>query len=97
MSHCSSQTQLTLKLNDHLHSTDEIFNATCLLKEEVKDLKAEQKELKETVAILKNRPTKDKADKWNTIEKWLFAGVLSFLSGSVIYIIKNGMVKNVVG
>lgn len=67
-----------------------------MLKEEVKDLKAEQKELKETVAILKNRPTKDKADKWNTIEKWLFAGVLSFLSGCVIYIIKNGMVGNVV-
>ena len=43
MSHCSSQTQLTLKLNDHLHSTDEIFNATCLLKEEVKELDSVQR------------------------------------------------------
>lgn len=67
-----------------------------LLKEEVKQLKAEQEKLKETVANLKNQPTKDKADKWTTIEKWLFTGVLAFLGGCIIYIIKNGLVGNVI-
>lgn len=68
-----------------------------ILKEEVKNLKVEQEKLKETVTILKNRPAKDKANKWNTIEKWLFTGVLSLLSGSVIYIIKKVLAGNVVG
>lgn len=67
-----------------------------LLKDEVKQLKAEQEKLKETVANLKGQPNKDKADKWNIIEKWLFAGVLTFLGSCIVYIIKNGLVRNVI-
>lgn len=67
-----------------------------LLKEEVKQLKAEQERLKETVAGLKGQPNKDKADKWNIIEKWIFTGVLTFLGGCIVFIIKNGLTRNVI-
>ena len=67
-----------------------------LLKDEVKQLKSEQEKIKGTVASLKGQSNKDKAAKWNTIEKWLFAGVLTFLGSCIVYIIKNGLTRNVI-
>lgn len=67
-----------------------------LLKEEVRQLKSEQNRLRETVAELRVQPTKSKADKWNTIEKWMFAGMLTFFGGCIVYIIKNGLAGNVI-
>ena len=66
-----------------------------LLKEEVKELKAEQTKLKSTVSALKQQPTKDKADKWALIEKGIFHGILTFLAGCVVYLIKTGAIANV--
>lgn len=65
------------------------------LKAEINLLKNSQVLLKSEINDLKSREEKNKSKKWDKLEQWLLNGVLAFVAGCIVYIIKNGKISEI--
>ena len=65
------------------------------LKAEVNLLKNSQVLLKSEINDLKIRDERNKSRKWDKIEQWLLNGILAFIAGCIVYIVKNGKIGEI--
>ena len=65
------------------------------LKAEVNLLKNSQVLLKSEINDLKIRDERNKSRKWDKIEQWILNGILAFITGCIVYIVKNGKIGEI--